>query len=76
MFMHTYTYTGSAPYRRASPVSRGRKMALGGTQAGSYQTGSYQQGRFVPPKPKLVYLCCLIRPRLYVSEALRIRLLI
>ena len=30
---------------------------FGGTQTGSYQTGSYQKGRFIPPKPKLSYLC-------------------
>ena len=27
-----------------------------GTQTGSYQTGSYQKGRFIPPKPKLLYV--------------------
>ena len=41
---------------------------LGGTQTGSYQTGSYQKGRFIPPKPKLLYFCFLIRPRLYASD--------
>ena len=25
-------------------------------QTGSYQTGSHQKGRFIPPKPKLLYL--------------------
>ena len=41
---------------------------IGGTQTGSYQTGSYQKGRFIPPKPKLLYLLFLIRPSLYASE--------
>ena len=44
------------------------EVLLGGTQTGSYQTGSYQKGRFIPPKPKLLYLYFLIRPRLYASE--------
>ena len=44
---------------------------IGGTQTGSYQTGSYQKGRFIPPKPKILYFCFLIRPRLYASELIR-----
>ena len=56
---------GFFPYPRRPADARSR---VGGTQTGSYQTGSYQKGRFTPPKPTLLYFCCLIRPRLYASE--------
>ena len=52
--------------RRAPPGPR--RAVLGGAQTGSYQTGSYQKGRFIPPKPKCLYLLFLIRPCLYASD--------
>ena len=40
------------------PTGRERER-VGGTQTGSYQTGSYQKGRFIPPKPKSLYVFVL-----------------
>ena len=64
IYIYIYIYIGPSSHPQAGlrsrqalvPVRLQVVRGFGGTQTGSYQTGSYQKGRFIPPKPKLLYM--------------------
>ena len=66
IYIYIYIHISIPGGRRAGTAPPG--PLLRGTKTGSYQTRSYKKGRFIPPKPKLLCFCFLIRPRLYASE--------